>query len=223
MLPSSSTASLFLRGLDQVKIVSLTGTISDNLSWKTQIDNVAHKAAWAVSYLRRASRVISPQALTTIYKSHIRSVMEYACPIWLSGPNESLARLDRVQAKAIKLIGTTHSFNIPALAHRRAVAGFCVMHRLVHRAAPTALHDLCPTRPTIQPRRSARLSARTSLETNIPFFTPPPFNKPELWSGSMIPKFTAAWNDRISPDLQRLDSLQEFKLLVNSNYSLEDL
>jgi hypothetical protein len=203
----------------QVKIVGLT--ISDNLSWKTHINKIAHKSAWAVSYLRRASRVVSPQALATIYKSHIRSVMEYACPIWMCGPKDSLARLDRVQAKAIKLIGATHSRNIQELSHRRSVAGFCVMHRLTHRAAPAALHDLCPARPTSQPRRSARHS--TSLTTNIDFFNPPSFSKPAFWTRSMVPLFTSAWNRRLSHDLQRLESLQDFKLRVNSNYSLEDL
>jgi hypothetical protein len=203
----------------KVKIVGLT--ISDNLNWKTHINNIAHKAAWAVSYLRRASRIVSSKALATIYKSHIRSVMEYACPIWMGGPKESLDRLDRVQAKAVKLIGAEHSLNIQELAHRRAVAGFCVMHRLVHRAAPVALHDLCPARPTTQLRRSARHS--NSHTTNIDFFIPNPYNMPATWTRSMVPLFTTAWNRRLSPDLQRLESLQIFKSEVNSKYSLEDL
>ena len=40
-----------------------------------------------------------------IYKSHVRSRMEYCCPIWMGASASSLALLDRVQAKAAKIIG----------------------------------------------------------------------------------------------------------------------
>ena len=169
----------------------------------------AIKSAWAVSYLRRASRVVSPQALATIYKSHIRSVMEYACPIWMCGPKDSLACLDIVQAKAIKLIGATHSCNIQELAHRRSVAGFCVMHRLTRRAAPAALHDLYVQHAT--------------TDTNIDFFTPPSFSKPAFWTmlPCSLPHGTGG-SRTTCRDLNRYKT-SICKLRVNKTYSLEGL
>ena len=131
----------------------------------------------------------------------------------------ALARLDRVQARAKKIIGPGYTADLQELAHRRGVSAMCVMHRLVHKSAPRSLHDLCPLRSTRGLRRSARLS--TSRTTNIDYFTPPPISFQK--SRSFIPLLTTAWNRKLSPDLQSLACLQTFKCRVNSEIGLQDL
>jgi hypothetical protein len=58
----------------------------------------------------------------------------------------SSSKLDEVQKKAARLIGkdTPYAINLhPPLPHRRMVSCLAVMHRLVYKSAPIALHDLC--------------------------------------------------------------------------------
>ena len=202
----------------KVKIVGLT--ITDTLCWSKHIRNIAAKARWSLSYLRSAKRVLSGPAVAVIYKSHIRSLMEYACPIWMGGLKADLALLDKIQLRAVSLIGPTHCSNIQLLAHRRGVAGLCVMHRLVYGVAPHALHDLLPS-PAPPVRTSSRL--RNSRTTNINFFTPPDRRLPNYYLNSMIPKLTMAWNRELSIDQQSIRSLQAFKLRVNSEANLHNI
>ena len=135
------------------KVVGLT--ITCKMSWKTHITNIAKSASKAISHLYRARHVISRKQLATIYKSHVRSRLEYCSPVWLGAPATSLALLDRVQAKAAKLLGHTEATQLQSLAHRRGVAALCALHRIVHRTAPAPLWPLC------LPRAPARASTRS--------------------------------------------------------------
>jgi len=69
--PSLSFSGAVVPQSPQVKIVGLT--ISYNLTWGTHIMNIHRKANRCLAMLRRARRVLSPPALSTIYKSYISS------------------------------------------------------------------------------------------------------------------------------------------------------
>ena len=49
----------------------------------------------------------------------------------------ALNRLDRIQVRAVRIIGHTEGIKLDSLAHRRGVAALCVMHRLVKKRAPS--------------------------------------------------------------------------------------
>ena len=49
--------------------------------------------------------MLNSQALATIYKSFVRSQLEYCCPIWMGGGDVVLRRLDRIQTRAIRIMG----------------------------------------------------------------------------------------------------------------------
>ena len=116
------------------KVVGLTFTCK--MSWNKHISNIAKSASRALSHLYRARNVVSRRTLSMIYKSHVRSRMEYCCPIWMGASASSLALLDRVQAKAAKIIGHAEAIELQSLAHRRGVAALSAMHRIVHHTAP---------------------------------------------------------------------------------------
>ena len=67
---------------------------------------------------------------------------------WAVLVGNALELLDKVQSKASKLIGRFESVKLQSLHHRRVVSGLCSLHRIVHKAAPVALHALCPSRDT---------------------------------------------------------------------------
>ena len=141
-LESSATRKPWLQGGDpRVALHDRQPRLSVAAS---SLANIAKGASRAVSFLHRARSVLSRPQLSTIYKSHVRSRMEYCSPIWSGASTSSLARLDRVQARAAKLIGSEQAFLLPSLAHRRSVAALAAMHRIVHRSAPVPLLSFCP-------------------------------------------------------------------------------
>jgi hypothetical protein len=191
------------------KVVGLTFT--NNLRWNTHIQNVAKNAGRALAHLNRARAVFDKPSLLQLYKSHVRSTMEYCSPIWMGASNTSIALLDRIQSRAAKLIGPK-AIELPCLSHRRDVTALCAMHRIVHDTAPQPLLSFRPTLTTR--RRSARLGPPT-------MFVEPRVDsvKAKYWIRSFIPLLTSAWN-KLDPHLQNTKDLKEFKNKIK-NKSLE--
>lgn len=194
------------------KVVGLTFTCK--LSWNLHIMNIAKGASKAISFLHRARSVLSPAQLSTIYKSHVRSRMEYCSPIWAGASTSSLARLDRVQARAAKLIGSGQAVLLPSLAHRRSVAALAAMHRIVHKSAPAPLLLFCPA--LAPARRHTRAST-----AHPPVFVPPHVvaTTATYWTRSFIPSMTIAWNT-LPAAVQQDKNIRSFKTSVN-NLSLD--
>ena len=101
--PALNFDGLVLPESPSFKVVGLTYV--GNLSWDTHIRNVARKGRRALGLLSRARAFLSKQALATLYKSHVRSTLEYCCPIWMGSGSEALFLLDRIQARAAALLG----------------------------------------------------------------------------------------------------------------------
>ena len=194
----------------QVKVVGLT--MCHNLSWGTHISNVYRNANRSLALLRRARAVLHAKALATIYKAFIRSQLEYCCPIWMGGSMGALNRLDRIQVRAVRIIGHTEGIKLDSLAHRRGVAALCVMHRLVKKRAPSPLHSLIPMEA--KTRRSA---AHLRIQ---PAFVPPNVRKAKYWQRSCVPLLTSMWNTLVKPEIRALPNQQLFKERVHSTLDL---
>ena len=196
------------------KIVGLT--ITGNLLWNKHISNVYKSANKAISFLYKARRVMNKSSLTNIYTSHVRSRMEYLSPIWSGSSGDSLSKLDRVQAKAMRLLGPAESSNLPLLSHRRAIAGLCAMHRIVHSSAPAPALSLCP--PRAQPRPASRTTRHSK-----PLFLVNPIVKrltPKYWTHSFIPLMTVTW---LTLQLQTETNLKKFKKSISELQLLDNM
>ena len=67
--------------MSQAKVLGVT--ISSELSWNAHVDEIiskARKRGYMIYQLKRAG--INQNDLIRIYVSVIRSVVEYACPVW---------------------------------------------------------------------------------------------------------------------------------------------
>jgi hypothetical protein len=184
--------------LPESKTAKLVGiTFSTDMKWTAQLDKVVRSAKLALYRLTCAKAYLSPYDLATLYKSKVRSRMEYCSPLWAGAGSTALHRLDSVQRQAEKLIGLSlHlSQKLDSLSQRRGVSGVCLMHRLLHRTAPAAVLDLCPERARA-PTRATRTTATKPI-----FFALPPANKPNFWTNSFVPYFSNVWNN-LTPALQ---------------------
>ena len=127
----------------QVKIVGLV--LTHNLTWGAHVESVYRKANRSLALLRRARPVLNDKGLATIYKSFIRSQLEYCCPLWLGAPKTSLARLDRIQVRAVS--PRSQRRHSAPVSGAPAGCGGCLCHAAASRQAcpvPAPLPHSCP-------------------------------------------------------------------------------
>ena len=97
---------IFINGqrVERVRTFKLLGVnLSDDLTWKIHIDFVLKKAnsrLFALRLLKKAG--LNHSHLITIYCSVIRSILEYASPVWAALPNYLSSHLESVQKRALK-------------------------------------------------------------------------------------------------------------------------
>ena len=207
--PPIRFAGCVLQESSLLKLVGLTFT--SNLTWTKHVNNIYRNASKNIALLHRANLVCSKEALATIYKSHIRSRLEYCCPIWMGSGTTVLSKLDRVQERAGRILGAVQYSRLHSLHHRRVVSSMCALHRIYYKRAPVALHHLCPSRAPA-PRAITRSS------TKLPqFFKQPKLSTAKFYRNSFIPRATTAWNTVLLESTQNMRHPQKFKERVNSS------
>ena len=72
------------KAVEQVHSFKILGVwLSDDLSWKSHVDHIHSRATPRLYYLRQLRRCgLSQCDLPACYKTLIRPILEYACPVW---------------------------------------------------------------------------------------------------------------------------------------------
>ncbi|KAG0728162.1 hypothetical protein GWK47_033049 [Chionoecetes opilio] len=79
------------------------------------------------------SWLLDGRGLEILYKAQVRSSQENACLAWGGAANKHLALLDKVQARAVRIIEDNNAGQEPhltTLQHRRDVAGLTVVFKV---------------------------------------------------------------------------------------------
>ena len=86
--------------------------LTSNLDWSVQINDVCFRANKKLSVLRHV-KMLKRNTLDMLYKITVRSVIDYALPVYAHNLKlTELARLDRIQYRAAKLVtGALHFTN----------------------------------------------------------------------------------------------------------------
>ena len=138
--------------IERVKKTKLLGVmITDNLKWDEHIDYINGKASKRLYFLRRLKRSgLEDRELIVLYVSMIRSVLEYACPVWSTCLTIGLSdTIESIQKRAFHIIDSSLTyeeactkFQMQTLKERRddiCAKFFQKMTLPNHR-----LHDLLP-------------------------------------------------------------------------------
>ena len=80
-------------------------TLGSDLSWNDNI-TTTKAAACKLGLLFRSKCYFTPSSLRTLYKSRIQTCLEYGSHLWRGASKHSLATLDAIQKRAIKLLET---------------------------------------------------------------------------------------------------------------------
>ena len=79
--------------------------ISDDLSWNVHIEHIvkkANKRLYALRALKKSGLIITQ--LVQVYCSIVRSILEYACPVWAALPKYLEDAIESVQKRALRIV-----------------------------------------------------------------------------------------------------------------------
>jgi ribonucleases P/MRP protein subunit RPP40 len=101
--------------IDTVTSFKLLGVnISSDLRWDEHIDIICAKASKRLHYLSLLKRSSVRHAeLLLYYKTIVRPIIEYACPVWQSGlTEEHRQRLEAIQRRAFRIISGSTDYEL---------------------------------------------------------------------------------------------------------------
>ena len=102
--PSLMIDDVVIERVHSFKLLGLH--VNNNLKWNTHIDEIVKKANTRLFYLRECRRANLPVKVgLTCYETKIKSVLEYAAPIWGGLPQHLSDELERIQCRSLKIIG----------------------------------------------------------------------------------------------------------------------
>jgi hypothetical protein len=123
--------------------------VSDNLSWTPHINTIASRArsvaAWVLGVFKTRDRT----TMLTLYKSLVRSHLEYCCPLWHPSKITDIQQLEGVQRTfTAKISGVQHlnywerlkALKVMSLQRRRERYIILQMWKILHNLTPNDLN-----------------------------------------------------------------------------------
>ena len=144
-------------------------SIDSKITWTSHLSNICRRAGQRLGALRKLANKLDAKGRANIYKTQVRSIMEYSCLAWMNASQTTLSQLDIIQRKALKIIGVDEDialqqYAISKLSHRRTVAATTVLYKMHTPSCPADLKALLP-----QVRPPGRITRRVppshALET----------------------------------------------------------
>ena len=133
-------------------------TFSSKLDWGSYIISIAKSASNKIGALIRSVKFLSREVALYLYKSTIRSYMEYCCHVWAGATSCYLDFLDKLQKRICRIIGPSLTASLEPLAHRRNVASLSLFCRYYFGRCSSELAQLVPL--PFSRERSTRYSDR---------------------------------------------------------------
>ncbi|KAG0717666.1 hypothetical protein GWK47_007964 [Chionoecetes opilio] len=121
------------------------------LRFNSHIKQIARKASYRVSALRRVASFLDRGGKLLLYKAQIRPYLEYAALSWMSCAASHTRRLDSIQSRALRLFDAADppaqpesTSPLDSLEHRRDVVALVVFHKAQVQGVPylAELHSL---------------------------------------------------------------------------------
>ena len=198
--------------------VSLLGvTITNNHNWHSHVSSIAKSAACKLGFLFRSKNYFSAENLLTLYKSQIRPCLEYCSNVWGAAPKTTLAMLDSIQRRAIRLIGNENlTASLPPLQLRRDVGDLALFYRYFNGRCSDEIAGIIPKLAV--PKRCTRQTSQSHCFT-VELKT----NRTKQFDCSFVPRTARLWNSMPQDVFPDSFNLQSFKSRVNKFLSSKSL
>ena len=169
------------------KICILGVKFDSTLNFSSHINNIAKQASQKLAAMRRILHLLTTETATMLYKSQVRSAMEYACLTWSGSAQMHLKTLDKIQARALFLIAQISGDLQPidSLQHRRDVAGLTVLYKAQELETP---HLEPLKQPLHHGAYLTRANERCKLALEVPFAHTSQYQR------SFVYHYVSLWN-----------------------------
>ena len=154
--------------------------VSSSRSWGPHIEKTAQGAKKMAAWTLSAFRDRSPTVMLTLYKSIVRSKLEYCCPVWNPTGIHEIQKLERIQqsftrkimgCKELQYWERLKKLNLMSLQRRRE--RYCIVHvwKILNELAPNDVgfkfhsHQRLGIKAEIPPiNKRSQLSVRTDYD-----------------------------------------------------------
>ena len=92
-------------------------TFSSKLDWGSCIISIARTTRPKIGALIRCMKFLSPEVALYLYKSTIRTCMEYCCHVWTGSPSCYLELLDKLRKRICRTVGPSLAASLEPLAN----------------------------------------------------------------------------------------------------------
>jgi hypothetical protein len=175
--------------LNPSAVLNILGvSFSRDLTWKDHVVSLTKQASKRLGVLRRLQRFFTSDQLLALYKGIVRPCMEYASHIWGYSPPSHTVLLDRVEARAFRIINDPVLTNcLQSLSTRRIVASLSLFYRYYNGHCSSELSNRLP--PPLRRVRATRLSIQ-SHPFSVQLVNP----RLDRCARSFIYKTSGVWN-----------------------------
>ena len=190
-------------------------TFNNRLTWSNHINNIVKTVSKELDVLHKIASTIDRQSLDTVYKTFIRTKIEYACILWDNCYDYETDLLENCQLRAARIItgakrGTSHEklykeTKWPELKDRREMHKLCFMHKLVNETSPNYLIEILPNTKNV-PYELRNIS-------DVQQFT----SRTEKFRKSLLPDCIRKWN-ALDDTIKMETSINKFR----ENITLDD-
>ena len=152
-----------LENVDQEKDIGVI--IDSNLEFDKHINAKINKANSMFSIIRRSFQFLSPQNFTPLYKSLVRSHLDYASSVWSPYKQKHIDALENVQRRATRQLPTLSKLSyeerliqlkLPTLAYRRIRGDMIEVYKIMNEIYDKNVTTFLKTRVQSVDRTSPR-------------------------------------------------------------------
>jgi hypothetical protein len=121
----------------------LGAAMNSSLSWNDHIKSIAGQASRTLGFLKRNFYGCSKNAKLALYKSLVRSKLEYCSSVWDPYTKTNIDLLEAIQNRAARFIANNYNHNysvsalksaigLQSLEQRRQTARLCTFYKFAH-------------------------------------------------------------------------------------------
>jgi hypothetical protein len=201
----------------EIKIVHthkhLGVTLSDDLSWRTHIDEVVYSCSKTLNMMRLLKYKLDRKTLDIIYINFIRPKMEYGNILFAGAPKSELDKLNKIELESIRIItgairGTSHTklyieYGKASIHKRRNLNIIIMLYNIHNNNAPVYLTNILD-----KFKHNNRYNLRAKLSYR------PPICRTTAFSRSFFPLAIKLWNE-LPESTRALPTLSALKRELN--------
>ena len=165
-------------------------TFDSSFTWGSHMYMIISKTKQRLAQLCRLSSYLDSVGLSIMYKSFVRSCLEYGHLLYFGAARGYLKRLDALQCRAASVCHST----FPSLESCRHAAAIGFLSRLLDGEGRGDLQSFLPHFVTFIPRRSSRLPHLSDPAQALRLQNPVTFRSLDCYHRSWHGVISSLWN-----------------------------